>query len=247
MPRAERIATADPVLHRRDQPRRSSRRRRSLSTLAAACLVTAACGSRPEIALPNVHGPAGQLPAGYQLEVTRGVLLARIEVVTDGQPGFGPITNPLVLKLQPADAADEVLDPLSANARVWTTNAERPSQWRDQPPGLLAMSVVATTYGGLLIAYPDFSHDRATASSIPEPSAALAFAPIEIPAGEIVYIGDIEIRQTVSAWDRLLDRVEVAYAVRDDCDRTVADFRARYPQLADTAVQRRVAQIVERD
>ena len=47
--------------------------------------------------------------------------------------------------------------------------------------------------------------------------------------------------------DRLLDRVQVTYAVTDDYDRTVADFRARYPQFADAAVQRRVAKVVNRE
>ena len=61
-----------------------------------------------------------------------------------------------------------------------------------------------------------------------------------------MYVGDIELRQSVSGWDRLLDRVQVTYAVTDDYDRTVADFRAHYPQFADAAVQRRI-QVVNRE
>ena len=222
-----------------DQFRRTTR---NLGAALAACVLTLSC-AKPHIDLPNVGKPAGQLPADYQLEVTRGVVLARIDVVTDGQPGFGPITNPLVLQFQPADSDDTVLDPLGSSARIWTTPAQRPSQWRQDTPGVLAMSLAAATYTGALIAYPDPSHESATPSSIPEPSANLAFAPVEIRPGAIVYLGDIEIRQTISAWDHLLDRVEVRYAARDNYDATVADFRARYPQLADTPVERRVAQI----
>ena len=75
-------------------------------------------------------------------------MVARITVVTDGEPGFGPITNPLVLEFQPADASGEILDPLGKGARVWTTDSLRPSQWHYEPPGLLAMSVTANTYAG---------------------------------------------------------------------------------------------------
>ena len=220
--------------------------RRALTT-ALLGLGLAACSSHDSLSLPNVEPPAGQIPANYQLEETRGLVVARIAVVTDGEPGFGPITNPLVLEFQPADASDEILDPLGKGARVWTTNSMRPSQWHYEQPGLLAMSVTANTYAGMLIAYPDPSHADATPSSIPEPSAGLVFSPLEVPPGEIVYVGDIELRQSVSGWDRLLDRVQVTYAVTDDYDRTVADFRARYPQFADAAVQRRVAKVVNRE
>jgi len=198
-----------------------------------------ACSSRSAL-LPNVEPAAGQIPANYQMEVTRGLLLTRISVVTNDEPGFSPITNPLVLEFQPVDDPAKVLDPLGKGARVWTTDSQRPSQWHYESPGLLAMSVVSTTYGGMLIAYPDPSHTDATPSSIPEPSTPLAFAPLEIRPGEITYVGDIEIRQSVSGWDRLLDRVEVQYVVTDEYDRTVADFRARYPQFADAAVKRQV-------
>ena len=201
-------------------------------------LGAAACSSHSML-LPNVEPAAGQIPANYQMEVTRGLLLARISVVTDDTPGFGPITNPLVLEFRPVGSA-EVLDPLGKGARVWTTDWRRPSQWHYTSPGLLAMSVVATTYGGMLIAYPDPSHADATPSSVPEPSAALAFAPLEVRPAEITYVGDIEIRQSVSGWDRLLDRVDVSYVVTDEYDRTVADFRAHYPQFADAAVKRQV-------
>ena len=207
-------------------------------------LLLLACGSRPDVALPSLPPPAGQLPANYQLEATRGVVLARLVVVTDGEPGFGPITNPLLVQLQPTDDPGEVFDPLGNDARVWTTASQRPSQWRYEPPGLLAMSVAPGSYSGLLLAYPDASHATATPSSIPSLSAGLVIAPLEVPAGTIVYVGDIEIRQTVSTWDWLLDRVEVTYAVRDDYDRAVADLRARYPQLAETPVERRVAQVI---
>jgi hypothetical protein len=220
-----------------DQRRSPTPRAHAVALLLA--LGAFACSSRSAL-LPNVEPAAGQIPANYQMEVTRGLLLARISVVTNDDPGFGPITNPLVLEFQPVNAPAEVLDPLGRDTRVWTTDSQRPSQWHYASPGLLAMSVVTTTYGGMLIAYPDPSHADATPSSIPEPSTALAFAPLEVRPGEITYVGDIEIRQSVSGWDRLLDRVEVSYVVTDEYDRTVADFRARYPQFADAAVKRQV-------
>lgn len=187
--------------------------------------------------------PAGQLPADYQLEVTRGVVLARIVPITNGEPGFGPITNTLVVQLRVADDPGEDLSPLEADARVFGSMSQRPSQWQYESPGLLAMSVVPTTYTGLLIGYPDRTSETTT-SSIPQPSSNLRFAPLEIPAGTIVYIGDIELRQTISGTDWLLDKVAVSYAVRDEYDAAVADLRGRYPQLADVPVERRIAQPV---
>jgi hypothetical protein len=215
---------------------------RAIRACGAVALLLLGCASKSEPSRPLLPPPAGQLPADYQPEVTRGVVLARIVPVTDGQPGFGAITNPLIIQLQPADDATEVFSPLGADARVWTTESQRPSQWRYESPGLLAMSVVPTKYAGLLIAYPDASHESATPSSIPEASSNLAFAPLEIPPGRIVYIGDIELRQTISTVDWLLDQVEVAYVVRDEYDAAVSALRARYPQLADAPVDRRIAQ-----
>lgn len=211
---------------------------------AALALLLVGCSSKAEPAKPWLPTPSGQLPADYTPEVTRGILLARIVPVTDGQPGFGPITNPLFLQLQPADDPREVFTPFGADARVWTTESQRPSQWRYETPGLLAMSVAPNVYSGLLIAYPDPTHETATPSSIPEPSSQLTFAPLEIPPGKIVYIGDIELRQTISTVDWLLDKVDVAYAVHDEYDAAVAALRTRYPQLADVSVERRIAQPV---
>lgn len=202
----------------------------------------AACKSTPDIRLPTLPPPAGQIAAGAPLEETRGVILARIEVVTDGEPGFGPISNPLVLRFQPADDPVDSFDPIDPDAHIWTSESQRPSQWSYQPGGLLAMSVVPDTYGSLLIAYPDGGSATAV-SSIPTPSGPLTFAPLSVPAGEIVYVGDIQIRQNASFWNVLLSRVDVDYAVRDDYERTVADFRARYPQLAGIDVRKQVAEV----
>jgi len=218
-------------------PRRFTR---LLATLASVGLL-GACAHRPELPLPHLPQPAGQLAADARPDDTRGVILARIAVVTNGEPGFGPISNPLVLQFRDAESDADTLSPLDPDAHLWTSDASRPSQWRYQPPGLLAVSVAASRYAGLLIAYPDDSHFTAAPSSIPQPSAPLAFAPIEVPPGDIVYVGDIQIRQTASFWDVLLDRVEVTYAVTDEYDRAVADFRARYPQFAEVEVKRRVA------
>jgi hypothetical protein len=41
-----------------------------------------------------------------------------------------------------------------------------------------------------------------------------------------------------------LDRVHVDFSVSDDYDRSVADFRARYPQFAETPVHKRLATVV---
>ena len=218
-------------------------RRRVATTLLGLFLLLGCSSAKKDLAryLPP---PAGQLPADYTIEVTRGVVLARINPVTNGEPGLGPITNALIIQLQVEGEAAEVLDPFGADARVWGSPSQRPSQWRYDAPGLLAMSVAPTAYAGMLIAYPDPSHESATPSSIPNPSAGLTFAPIKVAPGAIVYIGDIELRQTISGWDRLLDRVQVDYVISDNYDAAVAELRARYPQLADVPVERHIAQVV---
>ena len=80
----------------------------------------------------------------------------------------------------------------------------------------MAASMRPGHYDGMVLAYPQRDHYEE--DSIPAPSRWMRFTPIEIPAGEIVYIGDIEITQQYDFWDRVFDRVEVSFAVRDDYD-----------------------------
>lgn len=209
-----------------------------------AVLLLAGCTAAKKDLAEYLPPPAGQLPAGYKMEVTRGVVVARINPVTNGEPGFGPITNHLIVQLQQVDDPTEVLDPFGADARVWGSPSQRPSQWQYETPGLLAISVTPTTYAGMLVAYPDPSHESFTPSSIPHPSGHLVFTPIKVPSGQILYIGDIEMQQTISGWDRLLDRVQITYVVHDNYDAAVAELHARYPQLADVPVERAIAQVV---
>jgi hypothetical protein len=50
--------------------------------------------------------------------------------------------------------------------------------------------------------------------------------------------------QRYGFWDQALDRINVDFSVSDDYDRSVADFRARYPQFAETPVHKRLATVV---
>ena len=216
-----------------------------LGMCVAWALMVGGCSStREAIKLPPQV--SGELPRDYALESARGVALARIVVTTQGEPGLGPFTNPLYVQLHAgegegrADGERATVTFPPPGTYVFGSESSRPSLWRYAPPGLMAVSLLGGTYDGLAIAYPDHSHDTATPASIPEPSTDLAFTPIEIPGQEIVYLGDIEIRQTYSGWDAFADKVAVRYAVTDNYDRTVADFRARYPQFAETAVKKRV-------
>jgi hypothetical protein len=206
-----------------------------------------ACGARPSLRLPPQV--AGQIPAGYQLDQGRGVVLARFSVTTQGEPGFGAISNPLVVELreqgagEPADENPQGLTLPNDHAFVFTSPRTVPTLWRYEDPGLMAASFRPGTYDGLVIAYPDVEHP-VLPDSIPAPSQGLRFRPIEVPADTIVYIGDIQLRQHYGFWDRALDRVNVDFAVADEFEQTVADFRARYPQFAGTPVEKRLASAV---
>lgn len=213
-------------------------------SLSAALVV--GCGSKARELIPAPL--AGQLAPDYRLEPLRGVVLARVTVTTQGEPGVGGISNPLMMEFreQGSVAPDENPQGLSLpspDVRVWGSARDVPTLWRYQEPGLLAASLKPASYDGLVVAYPDFDRTNMP-DSIPAPSQRMRFEPIEIPADAIVYIGSIQIRQQYSFWDRALDRVQVEFAVHDDYDKTVADFRARYPQFRETPVERRLARVV---
>jgi hypothetical protein len=194
---------------------------------------------------------AGQVPPDYRLGNGRGVMIARFTVSTQGTPGFGAITNPLIVQFHQTDnpAAPE---PIKQNpqgltfsggdARVWTSERTMPTLWEYRAPGLMAASFAPAVYDGVVIAYPDAQKDTYP-DSIPAPSQPLAFAPITLPPDAVVYIGHIHIRQSYGLWDRILDRVNVDYAVTDDYDTSVAEFRAQYPQFRDTPVEKRLVQV----
>lgn len=218
--------------------------------LLAFSLALAGCGDTVPLRVPPRL--AGQMPRDHHLGDGRGVILARFSVTTQGEPGFGAITNPLLVELREVrepgawgtpDEHPQGLSLPSADARVWTSDRDVPTLWQYAPPGLMAASFKPGTYDGLVLAYPDAQHDFMP-DSIPAPSQGLRFEPIEIPGDTVVYIGTIEISQDYSFWDRMFDRVQVQFAVRDDYDRTVADFRSRYPQFRDTPVEKRLAKLV---
>lgn len=224
---------------------------RSLSILAVAgiaiCLLLIGCASRPSLPLPPQL--AGQLPADYRMAHGRGLILARFSVTTQGQPGFAGISNPLLVELReagvtPADENPQGLALPHPDAYVWGSPRDVPTLWRYQPPGLMAASFKPATYDGLVMAYPDASESSMEPDSIPAPSSGMRFEPIAVGSDTIVYIGHITIEQRYGFWDHALDRVHVDFSVSDDYDRSVADFRARYPQFAETPVEKRLAKLV---
>lgn len=220
-----------------------TRSSRSLALLA----VLAACGAHPKLALPPTV--AGQAPADYRLEAGRGIALGRVIVVTEGQPGFAAISNPMLVQFFPGEGdgsieerRERTVTVTDPKAYVFGDAAGRPAVWPYRAPGLMALSLEAGPYDGLAIAYPDRSHESSTPTSIPAPAAAFAFTPVEIDDEQIVYVGDIEIRQSYSWTDLLADTVQVEYAVTDNYDKAVEDFRFLYPQFVDHPVERRVIQ-----
>ena len=218
--------------------------------LVALCLGLAACAGESPVRLPPRL--AGQMPPDYRLSDGRGVILARFSVTTQGQPGFGAITNPLLVEFREVrepgasgtpDEHPQGLSLPSPDARVWTSDRDVPTLWEYRPPGLMAASFKPGTYDGLVIAYPDVQHNYMP-DSIPAPSQGLRFEPIELQADTVVYVGSVDIRQEYSFLDRMFDRVQVAYTVRDDYDQTVAEFRSHYPQFKETPVKKHLAKVV---
>lgn len=217
----------------------------SKSLVVVLLAVVAACGAQPKLQLPPQV--AGQAPADYQLEAGRGIALGRVVVVTEGKPGFGAISNPMLVQFFPGDGEGSIderrertVTVTEPKAYVFGGAAGRPSVWPYRAPGLMALSLEAGSYDGLAIAYPDHSHDSSTPTSIPAPAAAFAFTPIAVDDEQIVYVGDIEIRQHYSWTDMLVDRIQVEYVVTDNYDKAVEDFRFLYPQFVDHPVERRV-------
>ena len=207
------------------------------------CLLLAGCGAHSSLRLPPRI--AGQIPSDYKLEEGRALVLARFSVHTNGVQGFGAISNPMLVQFRDASAhgawgtTDESPQGLSlsnADARIWTSDADRPTLWQYAEPGLMAASFRPGTYDGLVIAYPDAQHEFMP-DSIPAPSQGMVFEPVELEAGAIVYLGTVHIEQRYGLWDQALDRVHVDFTVTDDAERTIADFRARYPQFRDTPVE----------
>lgn len=206
--------------------------------LVAASLLIAGCSVHlPVRALP----PAGQIADDYRLEPARALVIAHVDVITGGQPGFGPIANPLYIELDQGDgsrghAAElAIADPRD---RFFTSEAHRPALWQYASPGLLVMAVPPGTYDAMVIGYPDTSRLDRPADSIPVPNRPMRFAPVRLLPDTLTYLGDVEITQTFSWADLILDRIDVDYAIVDRCERTTADFRARYPQFGNAAVEK---------
>lgn len=212
--------------------------------VAAAIGLAAACGPHCPLRAPQLA--AGQIPADYRLQPARALILARIDVTTDGKSGFGPIINPLYLELERGDGARmeqmEDLRIADPRDRFFTSEAHRPALWQYAQPGLLAMSVSPGTYDAMAIGYPDVSRPDRPAESIPDPDRPMLFAPVRIAPDTVVYIGDVEIAQTIGWADLLRDRITVRYAVVDRYDQAVADFRARYPQFQNAAIEKRLVE-----
>jgi hypothetical protein len=226
-------------------------RRHAITGAAIAVLsLLVACG--PHWPLKPPAGAAGQIADAYRSEAARALVLAQIDVVTDGESGFGPIGNPMLLQFDAGEgvARDEVrdltipdLNPLSIldpNAPCFTSDSYQPRLWRYAKPGLLAVSLRPGAYDAMIVFYPDTARIDRPVDSIPAPNRPLLFAPLRVDAGTITYIGDIQIAQTIGWSDFALDRVGMDYAVVDRYDQTVAGFRARYPQFQSAEIEKRL-------
>jgi hypothetical protein len=225
--------------------------RRSLAVSAAIALAAGAagCGWHASISAPLT--PPGQISEQYRLPPGRALLIGRIDVTTNGTPGFGAATNPMFVEFEKGEGLrageSQTLSIADPRDRFFTSEARLPALWRYTPPGLLALAVAPGAYDAMVIGYPDMLRVDRPADSIPTPSGPMVFAPVQIAPDTITYIGDIHVRQTIGWTDLMLDRVRIEYAVADRYDDTLAQFRARYPQFAQTAVEKRLIAPVAND
>lgn len=214
----------------------------------APLLLLAACGA---LGIGRPPGAPGQIPDDYRLARGRALVIARIDVATNGKPGFGPVPNPMLIQfhpgvgLSPADAGALTipdLNPLSVNDPNVGPEAYEGAQptWHFAPSGMLALPLRPGSYDGLIVFYPDTLRSDRPVDSIPAPDRPLTFAPLRLEPERIVYVGDITVRQHVSWTDLLLDRIGMDYAVVDRFAQTAADFRARYPQFRRVEIEKRL-------
>lgn len=223
--------------------------RLTLECAAMALMGLAACGSAAPLR-PSRHNP-GQIADDFGGDPTRALVIARIDVKTDGRAGFGPIGNPLLLQLAagngvPSPRAEELtipdLNPLSVGDPndPYYTGTYGPMLWQYAPPGLLAASVRPGTYDAMIPFYPDTLRIDRPVDSIPAPDRPLGFSPVTIVPDAIVYLGDVEIDQRIGWADLLLDRIRMNYAVVDRYAEATAEFRERYPQFRDARIEKHI-------
>lgn len=220
-------------------------------------LTLAACGPGWPLRVP-MH-TAGQIPDDYASDPARALVVARIDVITEGQPGFGPIRNPMLLRFDagegvPKDKIGDLTTPDFEAQSVLSLDAENPPAeaneqplWRYAAPGLLAMSLRPGAYDALAVFYPDTLRLDRPVDSIPSPSKPLIFAPLRISPASIVYIGDIQVKQSISWSDLIFDRVRMDYAVLDRYEQTIADFRVRYPQFGNAVITKHLVTPIAHD
>lgn len=159
--------------------------RRNAVVLAATAVLSlqAACGTLwPRQTPPRA---AGQIPDDYRSVPARALVLAQINVTTDGECGFGPIGNPMILEFDAGEGVskDKVedltipdLNPqsvLDRNAPWFTSDGYQPRLWRYAKPGLLAVSLRPGTYDAMIVFYPDTARVDRPVDSIPAPNRPL--------------------------------------------------------------------------
>ena len=158
-----------------------------------------------------------------------GIVVTRVRVSTDGEEG-SPLT------LQPLEINFNAL-PSAAPPLI-----EFPSSthWYRPGDGLIATWVPATRYGSRGFGYAESA--VLPGSGFPPPGGGLFFTPIAVEDGEIVYLGDIDVRQSYSFLGAVFNVSDMEFEVRDDFDQTVSAFRERYPELQERPVAHRVLQ-----
>lgn len=210
--------------------------------LVGLCLLVAACTGGIDALFKDPWAEH----ADQRLRLTRpggGILITRVRVITDGKEGSAYTLSPLQIYLgefpKSGPAREQVADMITGiGLGMWQilTFSYEMTAWSRPPDGFLATWVPSAIYGRVGFGYPE----SAEVPPFPLPGGGFFFRPLTVCEGDVLYIGDIDVRQDYSLLGAIFHVTDMSFEVRDAYDDTVALFRERHPRFVDREVMRRV-------
>lgn len=176
-----------------------------------------------------------------RIEPGGGIVVTRIRVWTNGHEGSPYTLKPMMINFTRMREREPLLEEMKTMAVALLlmplhlfSPRYRTTLWNRPADGFVAKWVPANVYGTMGFGYPEES----TLPPYPTPGGGFHFVPLAICDQEIVYIGDIEVRQGCSFIGTIPGVTDMEFDLRDDCEATVALFREPYPELRDFPISR---------